>query len=71
MISDDHDYIGVRLHVKCISFFQMLPEGENGENNQENVKAYDGDGRIYRGHRPDVERSRAVLDVWSYYYFLH
>jgi hypothetical protein len=71
MISDDHHHVGVRLHFQFLSFFQVLPEDGNGENNQENIKAYDGDGGIYRRHRPHVEEGSAVLDAWSYDYFLH
>jgi hypothetical protein len=71
MISDDHYHIDIRLHSKFLPFSQVLPEGDNGENKQKNIIAYDGDGSIYRRHRPDVEDSCAVFDVWSYCYFLH
>jgi hypothetical protein len=42
VISDDHDYISVRLHVKFLPLSQVLPEGDDGENNQESIIAYDG-----------------------------
>jgi hypothetical protein len=71
MISDDHYHIDIRLHSKFLPFSQVLPEGDNGENKQKNIIAYDRDGSIYRRHRPDVEDSCAVFDVWSYCYFLH
>jgi hypothetical protein len=71
MISDDHDYIGIGPCFKFFTFSPVLHEDSNGENSQENIIAYDRDGSIYRRHRPDVEEIRAVLDVRSYYYFLH
>jgi hypothetical protein len=71
MISDDHHYVDARLDFQFLLFFQMLPEDGYGENDQENIKAYDGEGSIYRSHRPNVEESPAVLDIWSDYCFLH
>ncbi|KAG2103072.1 uncharacterized protein F5147DRAFT_706441 [Suillus discolor] len=56
MVSDDRDYIGVGFHLKFLPFFQVLHQEGNGENNQQNVIAYDGDGSIYRWHGSDVEK---------------
>jgi hypothetical protein len=70
MISDDHYYVGVRLHFEFLSFFQVLSKNGNGEDDQENIKAYDRDGSIYRRHGPDATEDRAVRHIWSYN-FLH
>jgi hypothetical protein len=41
----------------------VLPKDGNGEDDQENIKAYDGDGSIYRRHGPDAMEDRAVLRI--------
>jgi hypothetical protein len=39
MISDDHDYQAVRLHFESFPVFHVLPEEDDGENNQQNIIA--------------------------------
>lgn len=69
MASNDQNHICVRLYLNFPSFFKVSHEDDNGENNQEDIKAYDRDGSIDRKHRPYFEGSRAVFDVWSYYFY--
>lgn len=69
MTPNDQNYICVRLHLYFSSFSEVFHEVKNGENNQEDIEAYDRDGNIDRRHRPYVEGRRAVIDVRSYYFF--
>jgi hypothetical protein len=69
MTPNDQNYIRVRPHLDFFSFFEVSHEDDDGENNQEDIEAYDWDGSIDRRHRSNVEGRRAVIDVGSYYFF--
>lgn len=69
MTSNDQNYICIRLYLDFSSFFKVSHEDEDGENNQEDIEAYDRDGNIDRKHWPYFEGSRAVFDVRSYYFY--